>query len=295
MTALMASGQGIFLAPTVLGYIYHGLGEAACHPDHLGKANTIFPSHYIIYWLTELFSSLYRHHLNGDYPDDIPSLVYYASMLSSKLSLPHARHIFRDGRYLSLKASSHHEDSHNGRDVTDMGLPNEDFKFLWSIWSSVLPIRVGAELLLEPYYPSRFACQFGFDQGVPSNRLSFSRSLRHQQSIMDLAQASAELQRRYTRAKFYVPPSYYEGICWLSSKMEEIFGVDEIAAKIEELVDVDRVKALSDQDLTCSFKNAYIVGQLNNLSSEASKLKVKEREILREEERIRKMREDLSI
>jgi len=84
-------------------------------------------------------------------------------------------------------------------------------------------------------------------------------------------------------------------ICWLSSKIGEIFGIDETAAKIEELVDVDRVKALFDQDLTCYSKITYIEGQLNNLSSEASKLKVKEREILREEERIRKMREDLPI
>ena len=76
-------------------------------------------------------------------------------------------------------------------------------------------------------------------------------------------------------------------ICWLSSKVEEIFGIVEAAAKIEELVDVDRVKALSDQDLTCS-KIAHIAGQLNNLPSEASKLKVKEQDILREEEWIAK-------
>ena len=83
-------------------------------------------------------------------------------------------------------------------------------------------------------------------------------------------------------------------ICWLSSKVEEIFGIVEAAAKIEELVDVDRVKALSDQDLTCSSEIVRIVGELNSLSNEATKLKVKEQEILREEERIRKMREDLT-
>ena len=84
-------------------------------------------------------------------------------------------------------------------------------------------------------------------------------------------------------------------ICWLSSKIEEIFGVVETAAKIKELVDIDRVKVLSDQDLTCCSKIAYIEGQLNNLSSEAPKLKVKKREILREVEWTCKMREDLTI
>ena len=67
-------------------------------------------------------------------------------------------------------------------------------------------------------------------------------------------------------------------ICQLSSKIEEIFGVVETAAKIEELVHVDWVKALSDQDLTCSSEIAYIEAQVNNLSSEASKFKVKEQE-----------------
>jgi len=120
------------------------------------------------------------HHLrpNSDSPSDFPALVRYAGLFGSKLSLSQARHVFRDGRYLSLRASSYHEDSRNGRDVIDMGLPVEDFKFLLSIWSAVLPVRVGANLILEPYYPNRFAHHFGFDQGVPSNRLSFIRALR---------------------------------------------------------------------------------------------------------------------
>ena len=46
-----------------------------------------------------------------------------------------------------------------------------------------------------------------------------------------------------------------------------------MAVKIEDSVDIDRVKALSDQDLTCSSKITDIEDQLNNLSSEASKLK----------------------
>ena len=59
-----------------------------------------------------------------------------------------------------------------------MGLPVEDFiLFFLSIQSSVLPVRVGAELRLEPYYSNRFACQFGFDQGFLSNHLSFIRGL----------------------------------------------------------------------------------------------------------------------
>ncbi|KAJ8426000.1 hypothetical protein Cgig2_006250 [Carnegiea gigantea] len=46
MAALMASGKQVSLAPTVLAYIYHGLGDAASNPNYPGKANTIFSIHY---------------------------------------------------------------------------------------------------------------------------------------------------------------------------------------------------------------------------------------------------------
>ncbi|KAJ8420339.1 hypothetical protein Cgig2_023374 [Carnegiea gigantea] len=85
------------------------------------------------------------------------------------------------------------------------------------------------------------------------------------------------------------------GICWLSSKIEEMFGVVETAGKIEKLADVDQAKVLSDQDLTCSSEITYFECQLNNLSSEASKLKLKALKSLREKEYICKIREDLTI
>jgi len=43
--SMMANGRKISLAPTVLGYIYHGLGQVASHPDHPGQANPCFPIH----------------------------------------------------------------------------------------------------------------------------------------------------------------------------------------------------------------------------------------------------------
>ena len=38
-------------------------------------------------------------------------------------------------------------------------------------------------------------------------------------------------------------------IYWLSSKIEEIFGIVKTIVKIKETADIDRVKTLSDQDL----------------------------------------------
>ncbi|KAJ8421871.1 hypothetical protein Cgig2_006263 [Carnegiea gigantea] len=228
----------ISLAPMELGYIYHGLREAASHRDHLGKASIIFPSHYIIGWLAESCPCLYGPREHSECPGDFPTLICYAGLLCSKLSLPQARHVFRDKRYHSFRARSYHEESHNNRGVIDMGLPDEDFKFILSIRSSVLPVRVRAELL------------------------RFIRALRLQRSVMELTHAHAYLQRQEIGAKFY-----------LSSKIKEIFGVVKTNAKIKESVDMDQVKALSDQDLTYCSEIAHIEGQLNNLSSETSKVK----------------------
>ena len=59
MASLMAKVQRISLASTVLGYIYHGLGQVASHPDHPGRANPCFPIHYVVGWLAEMFPALY--------------------------------------------------------------------------------------------------------------------------------------------------------------------------------------------------------------------------------------------
>ncbi|KAJ8427717.1 hypothetical protein Cgig2_022191 [Carnegiea gigantea] len=42
-----------FFSSNGAGCIYHGIAEAASHPDNPGKANTIFPSHYVIGWLAD--------------------------------------------------------------------------------------------------------------------------------------------------------------------------------------------------------------------------------------------------
>ncbi|KAJ8422719.1 hypothetical protein Cgig2_008304 [Carnegiea gigantea] len=257
MATLMASRSQISLAPMVLGYVYHSVGDTASYPDHLGKANAIFPSHSVIGWLAELFPCIYRRRLDSNCPGDFPTFVHYVRLLGSKLSLHQARHVFRDGRYLSLRASSYHEDSRNGRDVIDMG------------------------------YTSGMGDSYTKEK--PST--SFSKKEKPRDLLANIAQVSQSLSAVCSMINIYKISTIE--IYWLSSKIKEIFRIVETAAKIEELVDVDRVKALSNQDLTCSSEISHIEGKLNNLSCNASKLKVKEQEILREEEWIRKMQQSL--
>jgi len=52
-----------------------------------------------------------------------------------------------DGKHPSLKASLYHEDSYNDQDVINVGLPEEDSKFLLSFQSFVLPVHVRAQLI----------------------------------------------------------------------------------------------------------------------------------------------------
>ncbi|KAJ8428043.1 hypothetical protein Cgig2_007620 [Carnegiea gigantea] len=251
----------------VLGYIYHGLGEAASHLDHPGKANTFFPIYYAIGWLVELFPSLYRRRPDGDYPGGFLSLVYYAGLLSSKLSLPQARHVFRDRRYLSLRDSSYREDSRNGEDVIDMGLLDEDFKFFLSIRSSILPAQPSDSKGMQWILHKPMLIFKGEIEGLSS---MFLLPIVKEELLASRARVSQSLSALRSMIDIYKLSTIE--IYWFSSKIEEIFSIVETAVKIKDLVYVDRVK-------TCSSKITHIEDQLNNLSSKASKLKVKEQEV----------------
>ncbi|KAJ8423458.1 hypothetical protein Cgig2_027269 [Carnegiea gigantea] len=102
MATLMTSGQQISLAPTMLAYIYHGLGDAASRSDYLGKAIIIFLSHYVIGWLIELFPSLYHSCPNSDCLGNFPSLVL--SCLVANLQYPRVNvfSVIVDSFFLSL-------------------------------------------------------------------------------------------------------------------------------------------------------------------------------------------------
>jgi len=134
-------------------------------------------------------------------------------MSARRFTLAQARIIFRNGQSISFRASAFSEQSPKGRDLIDMKLSDEDLQCLLSTRSSVHPIRIGCELLLEPYYSNQFACQFGFDQSVPANNLSFAVSLGRQRNVMDLTRAVATLYKRDIGAKFFIPNVYFEGLC----------------------------------------------------------------------------------
>ncbi|KAJ8425068.1 LOW QUALITY PROTEIN: hypothetical protein Cgig2_004292 [Carnegiea gigantea] len=205
------------LAPIVLGYIYHGLRQVASHPKHP------------VGWFTEVFPALYAQRPDSECPVDYPTLMCYAGMSAKRYTVAQARIILETGNpSLFVKANFWSSQ----RDILDMKLSDEDFKFLLSTRSFVLLIRIGSELLLEPHYPNRFARQFRFDQDVPVNMLSFA--------------AVAALYRRDT--------------------VKEAFNTVEIVAKMEGLVDIQRLRLLSSQDSAYTSGIAHMEDNLKELS-----------------------------
>ncbi|KAJ8446033.1 hypothetical protein Cgig2_012377 [Carnegiea gigantea] len=74
MAAIMASKQQICLPPTMLGYIYYGLGEATSNPDHPGKDPQPL-GNILVGGVISL--PIYHHHSDSNCPDDFPSLTLY--------------------------------------------------------------------------------------------------------------------------------------------------------------------------------------------------------------------------
>lgn len=106
MACLMAQGVKVSLAPTTLGYIYHGLGEMATHPEGPGYSNACLPIHYVIGWLGEHFLHLYKCRADKELPANYPLLARYAGVVGRDLSITFARMIFRSNESVNYRPSA---------------------------------------------------------------------------------------------------------------------------------------------------------------------------------------------
>lgn len=212
MACLMARGNRVSLAPTVLGCIYHGLGELVTGPRAPSVSQGCLPVHYVIGWLGEHFTCFYRRRVASDFPANYPYLARYAGVDGEYLDITSARVAFRTAESIDYRPAPFIEEK-GSFFLDDQSLSEKRFEFLASIRSSLLPVRMGSELWLEPYYPNRFARQFGFDQGTPSNKLLFAVEKRKQCCIEDLARAQRALLMAETGSRFYIPRSTYNGAC----------------------------------------------------------------------------------
>ncbi|KAM6546467.1 hypothetical protein CsatB_027203 [Cannabis sativa] len=206
MASMMAHGHKVSLAPSVLGYIYRALYDSAIHGQGRGQAFLLI--HYVIGWLAEHF----RHLYSGWDLMDLPHLSKYGGIPAERRSMNGARHILRGEDYVMHRPYSFPMEK-DLEYLDNEDLSDEKFELLISMRSSLLPVRVGNNAYLEPYYPNRFARQFGFDQGVPSDKFCLSIPRRRQCGISEIAKAWVLILRRNTGIHFHIPRTLRMGQC----------------------------------------------------------------------------------
>lgn len=70
-------------------------------------------------------------------------------------------------------------------------LSNDHFEFFVYIRTTKLPVRIGNDPWIKPYYPNRFARQFGFDEGAHMDKQEFGVSSRQYCGIEDMFEVQA--------------------------------------------------------------------------------------------------------
>ena len=243
----------------MLGLIYHALGTIATHHRGPGLANAHLPIHYVLGWLGEHFPDLTTRRCDSDFPEHYPLLARYSQIEAKFVSPNQARIIFRSELVVYRPSVFL---AHEDLIILDTEtLVDNAFEYLICMRSALLPVRVGGHLWLEPYYPNRFARQFGFDQGVPANKLLFSVCERQRCGIEKLAIAQAVLLRKDTTTRFYIPRSTRIGECswwycrWWMTACAPYMGFS--VSKIYSVVD----KRTPRRD------NVFVTDNLKNIST----------------------------
>ncbi|EXC22602.1 Alcohol dehydrogenase-like 6 [Morus notabilis] len=105
--------------------------------------------------------------------NNLSLLRKYVGIEPEKITMTGSRHIIRGEQYVCYRPYSYHEERDTDY-LDDEDLTDKKFKLLLSMRVALLPMRVGDATFVEPYYTNRFTCQFGFDQGIPSDKFRFT-------------------------------------------------------------------------------------------------------------------------
>ncbi|MQM14189.1 hypothetical protein Taro_047120 [Colocasia esculenta] len=178
----LASGVQLALAPATLANIFHGLGDLTASSSPRDKS-IVLPTHYLSAWAGLLLPEL-CHNVSLENPS-MPLLF----MFRNRPEQAHQRQLEEARRRLSFVPSvgqsgldhaccsrdflPYVEESRGGRIYRLPHSPALSASFrrewLWCIRPGVLLFRKGGSLFMEPYFPHRFARNFGYDQAVPPN------------------------------------------------------------------------------------------------------------------------------
>ncbi|MQM16433.1 hypothetical protein Taro_049389 [Colocasia esculenta] len=178
----LASGVQLALAPATLANIFHGLGDLTVSPSPRDRS-IVLPTHYLSAWAGLLLPEL-CHNISLENPSmpllfmfrNRPEQVHQQQLSEARRRLsfvPSAGQSGLDLACCSRDSRPYAEESRGGRiyHLPHSSAPSASFRKEWlcCIRPSVLLFRKGGSLFMEPYFPHRFARNFGYDQAVPRN------------------------------------------------------------------------------------------------------------------------------
>ncbi|MQM19391.1 hypothetical protein Taro_052395 [Colocasia esculenta] len=184
----LACGCQLALAPAALACIYHSFGVLSSHPQPR-DSTILMATHYISAWAHCLLPSclptgtirdvsiptIFRFvdQLDGD-GDSLLSLArdalgFIPVGATGKLSFDHSSLDFRPFPDYSSLGQPGWFDPWTQQVVHDFSARCLRLSWIQCTRPGVLTFRGGQTTILEPYYPHRFARNFGYDQRIPSD------------------------------------------------------------------------------------------------------------------------------
>ncbi|MQL74446.1 hypothetical protein Taro_006782 [Colocasia esculenta] len=178
----LADGWKLALAPVTLVNIFHGLGSLAASLSPRDRSISL-ATYCLSAWagllLPELCQQIYlennlalllflfRNRPSQDPLDQLKKASRALSFLPSQdrtgIDFAHCSRDFRPTRVEDVDGMQYF------LPCQDEPSPSYYKGWLCSVRPSVLVFRKGTNVILEPYYPHRFARNFGYDQAVPPN------------------------------------------------------------------------------------------------------------------------------
>ncbi|MQM16306.1 hypothetical protein Taro_049263 [Colocasia esculenta] len=226
----MAWGIKLSLCPAALCLIYRSLGDL-CRRSAPRQHRVIGPWHFLSVWACRLFpefaprslqsnrlfprmlefASVEPHSLSKQLfeirgkltsiPTDSPGTIYFWHLASHSSPLANCYRECRD----DVTEDFVHPVSHQR--LTRSVLEPELRDWALSIRPSVLTFRRGSVVYFEPYYPFRFARNFGYDQHIPPSSANFNLTNRAVGGgqLLDQARKWWDFFHRFDSCTFRVP------------------------------------------------------------------------------------------
>ena len=178
MACELAIGKQFALAPRVLCDVYKGLNELVYADEGPSGASSYFPAHFLIGWLGFYFPGIYGIEDVAQFEEPGVVLGKFACRNFANRSFAETvDYILGIGRFdnhfYKMAAPSEAFARNSSEECS-----REEKEFALALLPGLVTLREGSCFFVEPYFPQRFARQFGYDQDVPAELIEVSRAAR---------------------------------------------------------------------------------------------------------------------